>query len=108
MRMPIFSYFVVVGVALLGLLIWLGDAMEPRALPFTSSQMVGLPKPYKAPPEYTSNRQPELALSDSEFPAPQSKRQVQAGHKKKTTKIAEDTIGRERYAEYPHNNETIH
>ena len=108
MRMPIFSYFVVVGVALLGLLIWLGDAMEPRALPFISSQMVGLPKPYKAPPEYASNRQPELALSDSELPATQSKRQVQAVHKKKTTKIAEDTVGRERYAEYPHNNEAIH
>jgi hypothetical protein len=71
MRMPIFSYFVVVGVALLGLLIWLGEAMEPRALPFTSCQMVGLPKPYKAPPEYGRGWRGGFGhLASLHFPSP--------------------------------------
>ena len=108
MRMPILSYFVFIGAALVGLLFWLGDAIEPRALPFTSSQMVGLPKPYKAPPEYYSDKKPELAQSEAELPALQPTKPVKVAHKKKTTKLAEKTLVRERHAEYPRNNEIIH
>jgi hypothetical protein len=44
MRMPIFSYFLVVGAALLGLLLWSSDEMPSSGPPIQTSQLVGLPK----------------------------------------------------------------
>ena len=51
MRMPIFSYFIVMGTVLIGLLFCVSNEIEPNSLPFKTSQMVGIPKPYKARPE---------------------------------------------------------
>ena len=51
MRMPIFSYFLVVGAVLAGLLIWLGDDGELQNAPLRTSQQVGMPKPFKGQPE---------------------------------------------------------
>jgi len=51
MRMPIFSYFVVVGAVLTGLLIWFGDDGELASAPLRTSQQVGIPKPFKGQPE---------------------------------------------------------
>ena len=51
MRMPIFSYFLVVGAVLTGLLIWLGDDGELQNAPLRTSQQIGMPKPFKGQPE---------------------------------------------------------
>ena len=47
MRMPILSYFLSVGIILFGGLV--SSRLESRPLPV--SQTVGLPAPFKAPPE---------------------------------------------------------
>ena len=51
MRMPIFSYFLVVGSVLTGLLLWFGNGSQPIGTALTSSQMVGIPK-FKPEPEH--------------------------------------------------------
>lgn len=51
MRMPIFSYFLVVGAVLTGLLIWFGDDGDLKSAPLRTSQQVGIPKPFKGEPE---------------------------------------------------------
>ena len=49
MRMPVLSYFLIVGAALFGVLTLVGKRIEPKPLPVT--QTTGLPPPYKAPSE---------------------------------------------------------
>jgi hypothetical protein len=44
--MPIFGYFVVVGVVLYGALVLLSSQLESESLPV--SQTIGLPTPFKA------------------------------------------------------------
>ena len=48
--MPIFSYFLVVGSVLTGLLLWFGNENEPIEPTLTTSQPVGIPK-FKPEPE---------------------------------------------------------
>ena len=49
MRMPILSYFLIVGTALFGALTLVSNRIEPKPLP--GPQTIGLPAPYKALPE---------------------------------------------------------
>ncbi|HVQ78448.1 MAG: hypothetical protein WBE94_25360 [Pseudolabrys sp.] len=49
MRMPILSYFLIVGAALFGALTLVSNRIEPKPLPVT--QTIGLPPPYKPAPE---------------------------------------------------------
>ena len=49
MQMPIFSYFLVVGTILFGVLALVSNRFEPK--PLRVSQKVGLPPQFKAPPE---------------------------------------------------------
>lgn len=51
MRMPILSYVLIVGTALLGLLFLLGNDGDPGESALKTSQLVGVPKPFKALPE---------------------------------------------------------
>lgn len=51
MRMPIFSYFLVMGTVLAALIIWLGGETQSNDSALKTSQVVGLPKPFKPPPE---------------------------------------------------------
>ena len=46
--MPIFSYFLVVGSILTGLLFSVDTVIAPSSLPFKVSQRMETPKPYKA------------------------------------------------------------
>jgi hypothetical protein len=55
MRMPILSYFLVIGTALVGLLFLVSHEIEPSR-PLGVSQMVGVPPPFKAPPEEPHSR----------------------------------------------------
>jgi hypothetical protein len=54
MRMPVLSYFLVAGTILFGVLVLVGNKLEPKPLPV--SQMVGVPAPFKAPPEDVQSR----------------------------------------------------
>jgi hypothetical protein len=60
MRMPILSYFLVVGIVLFGGLILVSSQLESKPLPV--SQRVGVPTPFKAPPDET-----QLPTSGVEF-----------------------------------------
>ena len=44
MRMPILSYFLIVGAALLGLLLWSSAELPSSGSPIQTSQLVGVPK----------------------------------------------------------------
>ena len=44
MRMPLLSYFFVVGMTLLGLLLWSNTRLQSNGSPIKSSQLAGLPK----------------------------------------------------------------
>jgi hypothetical protein len=54
MRMPLLSYFLVAGTVLFGTLVLVGNKLEPKPLPV--SQAVGVPAPFKAPPEEVQSR----------------------------------------------------
>ena len=49
--MPLFSYFVVMGLTLTLALIYISDRIEPRGSPVPTSQIVGIAKPFKPEPE---------------------------------------------------------
>ena len=49
MRMPILSYFLVAGTILFGGLVLISSQLEVKPLPV--SQTIGVPDPFKAPPE---------------------------------------------------------
>ena len=51
MRMPFFSYFIVVGLALTLGLLFISDRIEPLGSPVPTSQIVGIGKPFKPEPE---------------------------------------------------------
>jgi len=51
MRMPLFSYFVVMGSTLTLGLIYISNRIEPRGSPVPTSQIVGIAKPFKPEPE---------------------------------------------------------
>ena len=55
MRMPVLSYFLVdAGTVLFGVLVLVSNQFEPKPLPV--SQTVGVPAPFKAPPEDVQSR----------------------------------------------------
>jgi hypothetical protein len=107
MRMPLFSYFTIVGTILLGLLIWLGNEMEPNSV-LKTSQVVGVPKPFKAEPE-----RPQGRVTGTNFaaayarPAPKPVKAADAAHKE-TISSRSKTPAWNRLAEYPHDNLSIH
>jgi hypothetical protein len=47
-RMPLLRYFMVVGSVLVGLLFWVSNESEPNSSPIKTSQVVGVPRPFKA------------------------------------------------------------
>jgi len=60
MRMPIFSYFLVVGSVLTGLLVWFGDDRELASAPLKTSQAIGVPTPFKGKPDARPEAMPDL------------------------------------------------
>jgi hypothetical protein len=53
MRMPLLSYFLVAGIVLFGGLILVSSQLESKPLPV--SQRIGVPPPFKAPPNETQS-----------------------------------------------------
>lgn len=102
--MPIFRYFLVVGVALLGMLFWLGGKKEPSAAQSTTSQTIGLPGHHKSRAISSRDRVPEIARAEVELPVPRQKMDVNVAYKNKPAKMTEKPVVRERHVEYTREN----
>jgi hypothetical protein len=107
MRMPLFSYFTVVGTVLLGVLLWLGSDIEPNSTPIRTSQTVGVPRPFKAGPE------PPQEMTNANFAAAHAAptkptKVVDAARKEKTTGGEAKSPRWDLLAAFPNNNLSIH
>ncbi len=103
MRMPLLSYFVVIGAALLVGLLYLSSTMEPVGPAIQTTQMVGLPPPYKAPPEVAQQAPPLAQQADVQLPAPPPAKPVAVARKHKAVKTAAArTVPQDRDVQYPH------
>ncbi len=108
MRMPIFSYFLVMGTLLIGVLLWISNMIEPEPSGLVTSQIVGVPK-FKAEPEPTHARVTAVNFA-AEYARPATKptKIVAAGAKsKKIIRYSRKPTWNE-LAEYPHHDLTIH
>ena len=116
MRMPILSYFAVVGSVLLGLLYWAGDKGASEGSVFKTSQTVGIPKSFS--PQPRQQPLPEITTvnfaSEYEQPQPKADKPVEPKPAKSAeTKRKDKTTARyhpmwNRFVEYPHDNLSIH
>ena len=108
MRMPILSYFLVVGSVLTGLLIMFGNAGEQSGSPATTSQQVGIPK-FKAQPESEHARATAVNFA-AERRRTDSKRAraTEPPGNQKTTSAEPKPNPLGRFAEFPQNNLKIH
>jgi hypothetical protein len=107
--MPILSYFLIVGSVLTGLLYFADSVMVAGPLPFSTSQRVGLPEPYKAPAVVVEVPKPEIIAATVEPPV-EAKKPVKAVRQHKPTRVARQhkstrvvrrSVPQERYAAYP-------
>lgn len=107
MRMPIFSYFLVVGSVLTGLLLWFGNESQPIGTTLTSSQMVGIPK-FKPEPEPAHARATAVNFAAA-YKLPKTKIVTTADRpRKQKTTINLEPLRQNRVAEFPHDNLSIH
>ena len=98
--MPVFLYFLIVGPLLGGLLFYADNVMVPVPLPFSVSQSIGLPEPYKAPVVVAEVPKPEIIATPVEPPA-DMKKLVKVVRKHKPTGIVRQATPQGRYAVYP-------
>jgi hypothetical protein len=107
--MPILSYFLVVGSVLTGLLLWFGNESQPIGMTLTSSsQMVGIPK-FKPEPEPEHARVTAVNFG-AEYVRPETKpvKTADTPQKQKATSSSLEPLTRNRIAEFPHDNLSIH
>lgn len=113
MRMPIFSYFVVMGTLLIGVLLLMSNVIKPAPSGFMTSQIVGVPK-FKAEPESVHARATavnfaaEYARPATARPATKSAKTVEAAPKPKKIIRYSPKPTWNHLAEYPHDALTIH
>ncbi|MGA8469385.1 MAG: hypothetical protein WB721_11145 [Pseudolabrys sp.] len=113
MRMPILSYFFVVGAVLTGLLLWFGDDGDLQGAPLRTSQQVGVPKPFKGQPESMPDVT-NVNFAAAREPAPREKAAEKTAkpavvEAKRTPRAVVRTWTREAparnsFAEFPHDN----
>jgi hypothetical protein len=94
MRMPLFSYFVVMGLTLTLALIYIGDRIEPRGSPVPTSQIVGLAKPFKPEPERSPYK-----VTGTNFAAAYKPASARPAHEPKPTRRA-DPLPQQQSADY--------
>lgn len=108
MRMPIFSYFLVMGTLLIGVLLWISNVIEPEHSGLMTSQIVGVPK-FKAEPELVHAR--VTAVNFAAEYAPPARKPVKTGEAarkpKKIIRYSPKPTWNQ-LAEYPHDDLTIH
>jgi hypothetical protein len=125
MRVPLVSYFMVVGSLLAGLLFWVSNEIGLKSSPLKTSQMVGLPGPFKV---MRREPMPDLTAVNfaTEYERPQTKtletvefaaehirstrpvETVEARRKKTTTNEYPKAPTWNRLVEYSHDNLSIH
>jgi hypothetical protein len=108
MRMPLFSYFLVVGSVLTGLLLLLGNESQPNGTALALSQSISIPKfKPESEPEHaratTVNFAAEYRRSDSK-----PVKAAMTPRKQKATTNTSQPLTRSRFAEFPHDNLSIH
>jgi hypothetical protein len=113
--MPIFSYFVFVGAVLTGILLWLGSEYPPSPTTLTSSQTIGVPK-FKPEPELkhatvtTVNFAADYghaAAKQNKIEAPPAR--IEAARRKPKVAVSySESPAIKRFAEFPHDNLSIH
>jgi len=109
MRMPILSYFIVAGTVLVALLFWVSNGLDPNSSPIKTSQIVGVPEPFKAQPEESRYKVDNVNFA-AEQEAPVTK-PVQAAApmaKQKVTSRPSRPPTWNRLAESPHDDRSIH
>ena len=84
MRMPLFSYFVVMGLTLTLALIYISDQIEPRGSPVRTSQIIGIAKPFKPEPERSA-----YTITGSNFAAAYKPASARPAHAPKPTRPAD-------------------
>ena len=98
--MPVFSYFLIVGSVLTGLLFYADSVMVARPLPFSVSQKIGLPESYKAQVVVAEVPTPKFSATNVEPPVV-VKKPVEAARKHKTARIVRRLVPQQSYAAYP-------
>ena len=108
MRMPILSYFLFVGAALTGILLWLGNESQPDQPALTSSQTMGVPT-FKPEPEGRHARVTTVNFAAA-YGRPESKpiKAEATPRKQRAVVNPSEPPARNRYAEFPHSNLSIH
>ena len=84
MRMPLFSYFVVVGFTLALALLFISDRIQPLGTPVPTSQIVGMAKPFKPEPERSPYK-----ITGTNFAATQKTAAARASEEPKPVRRAE-------------------
>ena len=108
MRMPIFSYFIVMGTLLATLLWFIGNAVEPAAPEIQSSPVAGLPH-FKAEPESAHAHVTTFNFAAAHRrPTPKSPPAVVAAKPGKSLSPSPSTPSWTQTAEYPHDRLAIH
>jgi len=74
--------------------------MAPDAAPFSISQKIGLPEPYKAPAAVVEVSAPAIVATTVEPPV-EAKKSVKAARKHKLTRFVRQAFPQGRYAAYP-------
>lgn len=82
--MPLFSYFVVMGLTLTLALIYISDRIEPRGSPVRTSQIMGIAKPFKPEPERSA-----YTITGSNFAAAYKPASARAAREPKPTRRAD-------------------
>src|SRR6476661_1755188 len=105
--MPVFSYFLVLGSVLTGLLLWFGNESQPNGTALTSSQMVGIRK-FKPGPEPEHARVTAVNFA-AQYQRPETKPlKTDTPRKQKTVINSLERLTRNRFAEFPYDNLSIH
>ena len=100
MKMPLFSYFFVIGSVLVAVLFYANRTIAPVPLPFSVSQRTGLPEPYKAPMVVLEAPKPAVIATRVERTV-EAKKPVKLVREHKPTRTAPHAVPQGHYAAYP-------
>lgn len=98
--MPVFSYFLIVGSVLAGLLFYADSVMVARPLPFSVSQKIGLPESHKTQVVVAEVPKPKFSATNVEPPVV-VKKPVEAARKHNTAQVVRRLVPQQSYAAYP-------
>jgi hypothetical protein len=106
--MPIFTYFLVVGSILTGLLLLFGDDSQSNGTAVASSHSISIPR-FKPEPEPEHARATTVNFA-AEYGRSESKpvKAAVTPRKQKETTRPSEPLARSRLAEFPHDNLSIH